>query len=84
MKGSEGGFGCTLNTTVERRNEQKGQIRKMIQNDEERDIKMEIVGERLRIVAGRIKIYNIYFIGVQKENKEKIETEALYEEIIKK
>lgn len=56
----------------------------MIQNDEERDIKMEIVGERLRIVAGRIKIYNIYFIGVQKENKEKIETEALYEEIIKK
>lgn len=36
----------------------------MIQNDEKRDIEMEILGERLRIVAGRLKIYNIYFIGV--------------------
>lgn len=41
----------------------------MIQNATKRDIKMEILGERLRIVADRIKIYNTFLLEFRKKTK---------------
>lgn len=39
-------IGLHINHTEERRNELKGQIRKMIQDAAKRDIKMDILGEK--------------------------------------
>lgn len=44
----------------------------MIQNAAKRDIKMEILGERLRIVADRIKIYNTFLLDFRKKTKREL------------